>query len=161
MLSILVSFILLLLPEHDFHTSWMNLTYQNDSKKFEIFWQTDTEHLEGVVSAFSKQDVTLNEGSVDSLRSILQSYLDEHTELRFNSKSQDLIIEIVETTFAETTIHFKAIKCKKKLKEISMYNSVLISQFPNQKNMVQINYGSEMNSMLFDQKHLFAKINME
>lgn len=161
MLSVLVSLVLLISPGHDFHTSWMNLTFNEDVNRFEVFWQTNTEHLEGVLSAFSEQDIRLDDGSVDSLKPILQKYLDQNTKLYFNKKFQDLSIAIVETTFAETTIHFKPIKCSRKLKEISMHNSLLISQFPNQKNMVQINYDGEMLSMLFDYKSIFAKVKLE
>ena len=51
MINLILSIVLLLSPTHDFHTSWMNMTYDEKSKEFDITWRTDTEHLEGAIQA--------------------------------------------------------------------------------------------------------------
>ena len=146
MLNLILPFLLTLAPQHDFHTSWMNMTYNEKNKEFDITWRTDTEHLEGAIQAHLKNSKFILTDSTSS--SVLTAYIDDNVNLNFNGKNQNLRVDIVESTFAETIIHFKPIKCRRKLKTVSMENSLLQAQFPNQKNMVQINYKGEMYSML-------------
>lgn len=161
MLNLLFSLLLLLAPTHDFHTSWMNMTYNEDSKLFETTWRTDTEHLEGVLSAFSKQEIHLENTSIESHKSLIYKYISSNTSLLFNGKQQDLAIDVIEVTFAEVIVHFKPFKYRKKLKTVSMENSLLQAQFPNQKNMVQINYKGNMYSMLLGGAKLYEEVVIE
>ena len=160
MLNLILSLIFSLTPQHDFHTSWMNMTYNEKSKEFEITWRTDTEHLEGALSAFSEDEVHLENTSVDTHKTLLNKYITSNTNLYFNGNNQKLEIDIVEVTFAETIVHFKAIKCRRKLKNVAMNNTLLQTLFPNQKNMVQINYKGNMYSMLLGGSKLFEKISI-
>lgn len=148
MLVILLS-LLFLAPSHDFHTSWMNMTYMEKNKEFEITWRTDTEHLEGVLTAFTGENIHLESSTVEQHKSSIESYIEKNTDLHFNNQNKSLSISVIESTFAETIVHFKPIKCRGKLKNIQMTNTLLLAQFPNQKNMLQINYKGEMYSMLF------------
>ncbi|MGB0850457.1 MAG: DUF6702 family protein [Bacteroidia bacterium] len=136
-------------PAHDFHTSWMNMTYIEKNKEFEVTWRTDTEHLEGVLTAYSGQDIHLENNTIEQHISRIESYIKDNTDLRFNKNHMSLSISIIESTFAETIVHFEPIKCRGKLKNVAMNNTLLLAQFPNQKNMLQINYKGEMYSMLF------------
>ena len=155
----IISFLIgLSAPQHDFHTSWMNMTYNEKTKAFETTWRTDTEHLEGVLTAFGKQEVHLENSTVDAHYELLSNYIDAHTSLFFNKHKQRLAISVVEVTFAETIVHFKPIKCRRKLKTVSMNNTLLTSLFPNQKNMVQINYLGKMYSMLFEKLKTSEKL---
>ena len=156
--NLLISFLITLAPTHDFHTSWMNMTYDEESKEFETTWRTDTEHLEGVLSAFSEQEITLESTSIETHKTLINKYISSNTSLRFNGKEQDLAIAIIEVTFAEVIIHFKPIKCRRKLKTVSMENSLLQAQFPNRKNMVQINYKGEMHSMLLGGLKVYEEV---
>ncbi len=157
-LSILLS---ILAPQHDFHTSWMNMTYNEDKKVFETTWRTDTEHLEGVLTAYGKKDIHLEDHTIPQHKALISKYLSDHTNLSFNGNNQKLRIEIIEVTFAETIIHFYPIKCRRKLKTVSMHNTLLQKQFPNQKNMVQINYKGKMYSMLLGGTKLYDEISIE
>ncbi len=155
----IISFLLsLAAPQHDFHTSWMNMTYNEKSKAFETTWRTDTEHLEGVLTAFGKQEIHLENGTIDDQYELISEYIDAHTTLYLNKKKQRLAISVVEVTFAETIVHFEPIKCKRKLKTVSMENTLLTSLFPNQKNMVQVNYLGKMYSMLFEKLKTSEKL---
>jgi hypothetical protein len=156
MLNLILPFLLTLAPQHDFHTSWMNMTYDEKNKEFEITWRTDTEHLEGAIQAHLKNSKFILTDSTSS--SVLTAYIDDNVNLNFNGKNQNLRVDIVESTFAETIIHFKPIKCRRKLKTVSMENSLLQAQFPNQKNMVQINYKGEMYSMLLGGVKVYEEV---
>ena len=101
------------------------MTYNEDSKLFETTWRTDTEHLEGVLSAFSKQDVRLENTSIESHKYLVYKYISSNTSLLFNGKEQDLAIDVIEVTFAEVIVHFKPFKYRKKLKTVSVENSLL------------------------------------
>lgn len=149
-LDILLVFFYLVAPTHDFHTSWMNFTYDEKNKVFEGEWRTDTEHLEGVLNAFSNKEIHLENSSVEQHIELINNYINKNCRLQINQLNKALQVDIVEVNFAETVVHFKPIKQRKKMKSIQMTNTLLIAQFPNQKNMVQINYKGTMNSMLFD-----------
>jgi hypothetical protein len=156
MLNLILSFLITLAPNHDFHTSWMNMTYDEKNKEFEITWRTDTEHLEGAIQAHLKNSKFILTDSTSS--SVLSTYINDNVNLKFNGKNQNLRVDIVESTFAETIIHFKPIKCRRKLKTVSVENSLLQAQFPNQKNMVQINYKGEMYSMLLGGVKVYEEV---
>ena len=157
-LSILLS---ILAPQHDFHTSWMNMTYKEKNKEFDISWRTDTEHLEGVLSEFSDTVVLLENTKSDEYKYLINKYINEHFQLYFNDKNQKLAIETIEVTFADTHVHFKPVKCKRKLKKVSTQNTLLLSLFPNQKNMVQINYRGEMYSMLLSKAKIRDNLSID
>jgi hypothetical protein len=156
MINLILSILFTLTPQHDFHTSWMNMTYDEKNKEFEITWRTDTEHLEGAIQAHLKNSKFILTDSTSS--SVLTAYINDNVNLNFNGKNQNLRVDIVESTFAETIIHFKPIKCRRKLKTVSMENSLLQAQFPNQKNMVQINYKGEMYSMLLGGVKVYEEV---
>jgi hypothetical protein len=156
MLNLILSFLITLAPNHDFHTSWMNMTYDEKNKEFDITWRTDTEHLEGAIQAHLKNSKFILTDSTRS--SVLSTYINDNVNLKFNGKNQNLRVDIVESTFAETIIHFKPIKCRRKLKTVSVENSLLQAQFPNQKNMVQINYKGEMYSMLLGGVKVYEEV---
>ncbi|MEY2924519.1 MAG: hypothetical protein RLZZ337_1067 [Bacteroidota bacterium] len=148
MFSIFV-FLLALLPTHDFHTSWMNFTY--DEKKHELIgeWRTDTEHLEATIAKrINQEDFKLSDTMVQVPYG-LALYLSEHLKLKINGKPIALQIAQLEVNFAETTIHFKPIKKRCNIKSVTMKNTLLTSQFPNQQNMFQLNYKGKMYSLLF------------
>ena len=156
MINLILSILFTLTPQHDFHTSWMNMTYDEKNKEFDITWRTDTEHLEGAIQAHLKNSKFILTDSTSS--SVLRTYINDNVNLNFNGKNQNLRVDIVESTFAETIIHFKPIKCRRKLKTVSMENSLLQAQFPNQKNMVQINYKGEMYSMLLGGVKVYEEV---
>jgi len=158
MLNFIITLFLILAPNHDFHTSWMNMTYNEESKEFETTWRTDTEHLEGVLTAYSGGEISLENTSIDEHKSLIDQYIKSNTSLDFNRKRQLLEIDIIEVTFAETIIHFKPIKCRRKLKSIAMTNTLLQAQFPNQKNMIQINYQGKMYSMLLGGSKVYEEM---
>ena len=138
----------ILVPQHDFHTSWMNLTFNEKNNQFEVSWRTDTEHLEGVLTSFSGMEIKLENTSIEDHKVLLNNYIDKNTSLLFNQQMQLLEIDVVEVTFAEVVVHFKPIKYKRKLKSVTVASTLLQLVFPNQKNMVQINYKGKMYSML-------------
>ncbi len=150
-LDIILLFVYLFTPTHDFHTSWMTLTFDEEEKVFVTEWRTDTEHLEAAISKYGNVEFSLNEGT-EANSTLLNSYIKDNLDLKLNHKTQKLKIENKQVTFAETTIHFKNIKCKRNLKSVSMQNQLLIATFPNQKNMVQLNYKGNMHSMLFSRQ---------
>ncbi len=155
-LDIIAVFIYLLAPQHDFHTSWMTMTLDENKKQFEVEWRTDTEHLEAVLSERANEEVHLSDSSTNDLLILL--YISENLDIKFNGKKQRIGVATVEVNFSETIVHLKPIKCRRKLKDIEIGNTLLIDSFPNQSNMVQINFKGKMYSMLFNETNKLDKI---
>jgi hypothetical protein len=161
-LSLLLSFLIsTVAPQHDFHASWMNITYNEGSKSFESTWRTDTEHLEGVLTAYAEQEIHLDNSTIGNYKLLINNYIKDNATLYLNAKNQNLTIDIIEVNFAETIVHFKPIKCRRKLKQVSMQNTLLQKQFPNQKNMVQLNYEGKMYSLLLGANKQYEEIIIE
>lgn len=133
---------------HDFHTSWMNITHNEAKKVLETNWTTDLEHLEFCISEKFKAAIVFEKTHPDAVNAYLDAYLQEYTELRLNGKKQKLEVTFFELNITEITVHFKPIKCRRPLKTLAMQNTLLLKEFPNQKNMVQLNYKGKMYSML-------------
>jgi hypothetical protein len=157
--NILIILLFLLSPQHDSHTSWMNMTYNEKNKEFDVTWRTDTEHLEGAI-AHRTNDPNFHLSDTTLVPMGLALYLDENIHLSLNDKSTKLKIDIIEVNFAETIVHFKPIKCRRKLKSVSMTNTLLQAVFPNQKNMIQINYKGQMYSMLLGGSKIYDLVHI-
>lgn len=123
-----------------------------------MIWRTDTEHLETALTAFQKGELHLENTSVEKYIPLINNYIQQNTSLYINAKKQPLSIDLIEVTFSETIIHFKPQKCRKKLKSVSMENTLLQKQYPNQKNMVQLNYRGRMASMLLGSGKTYDRI---
>lgn len=126
----------------------MNITHNEDKKILETQWTTDLEHLEYCISEKFKTNVVFENTHPDAVVSYLNGYIQEHIILELNGKKQKFQVAFFELNITEITVHFKPIKCRRPLKELAMTNTLLIKEFPNQKNMVQLNYKGEMHSML-------------
>lgn len=146
------------MPHHDFHTSWLTMTYNEKNKAFDMVWRTDTEHLETVLNDLQNREIYLENTSVENHIPLINKYIQLNTTLYINAKKQLLSVELIEVTFAETIIHFKPLKYRKKIKSFSMENTLLQKQFPNQKNMVQLNYRGKVSSMLLGEEKTFDRI---
>ncbi|MBT6235569.1 hypothetical protein N9J89_00430 [Bacteroidia bacterium] len=160
MINFLLTFVSIIAPLHDFHTSWMNMTYDEGAKAFDVTWRTDTEHLEGAIQARTNNpEFTLDE--ITEVPKGLVLYLNENVTLDLNGKKQALTIDFIESTFAETVVHFKPIKYRRKLKSMEMKNTLLLKAFPNQKNMLQLNYEGKSYSMLFSSMKMWQALAIE
>ena len=137
------------------------MTYDEDKKEFACTWRADTEHLEGVLTAFSEKEIHLESTTIDKHKSLINRYIKKNSALKFNGKNQDLIAAVIEVNFSEITIHFESLKCTRKLKSVEMENNMLIDKFPNQQNMIQINYKGEMYSMLLSATKVYEKVSIE
>lgn len=152
MINYIVLILLLIRPTHDFHTSWMNITYEEKTKTFNASWQTDTEHLEACLSVFSSKEIHLDSKITAEQKIIIEDYLHENFSMSIDEKNKNLTVSAIEVNFAETFIHLNPIKYQKKVSSIAIENLLLVKQFPNQKNMVQINYEGLKYSMLLNGK---------
>ena len=150
MINYIILILLLIQPTHDFHTSWMNITYDEGTKAFNSSWQTDTEHLESCLSVFSSKEIHLDDQITATQKKIIKDYLIENFSISIDGKKKDITIGSIEVNFAETFIHLNPIKHRKKISSIAIDNRLLIKQFPNQKNMVQINYEGSKYSILLN-----------
>jgi hypothetical protein len=128
----------------------MNITYDEVKKEFNSTWHTDTEHLEAVLTAFSSNKVHLETNLTDDQKRLLDNYLNANYSISINGKKSVMTVATVEVNFAETFIHISPQKHKKKISTITVKNKLLVEQFPNQKNMVQINYEGKKYSMLMN-----------
>lgn len=152
-LSLIVTLGMLLSPEHDFHTTFMNITYQDDEKVFEIDLTMDTEHFEYSINQWADTTIRLGEPSeISNADYLINKYIKQNISLKVNGKSIPMTLELKQVNFAETTLHFKTVKHKKKVKHVKMRNTFMINNFPNQKNLVKFNYKGVSNNMLFTDK---------
>lgn len=158
MLLLIVSILTSLIPHHDFHTSWMNMTYNEGSKFLESEWLTDTEHLEAVLTNYSGKEIILDDHTVSKHTELLERYINDHLEIDINNKTIYLEIEVIQLTFAEITVRFKPISQRRKIRTMDVQNSLLLHLFPNQKNMVQVNYCGEKKSLLLSAKTTLGTI---
>ena len=152
MINYIILILVLIRPTHDFHTSWMNITHNDKTKAFNSSWHTDTEHLESCLSVFSDKEIHLDNQLTTAQKKIIENYLIEHFSISIDGKKKNLNVGTIEVNFAETFIHLNPIKHQKKISNITIDNRLLIRQFPNQKNMVQINYEGSKYSMLLNNK---------
>ena len=150
MINYIVLILFLFRQTNDFHTSWMNITYDEVKKEFNSSWHTDTEHLEAVLSSFSSNEVHLETNLTDDQKRLLQDYLSANYSMSINGHKSEISIATAEINFAETFIHLNPIKYKKYISSITIKNHLLVEQFPNQKNMIQINYEGKKYSMLMN-----------
>ena len=151
LLNWLIAASLLVMPLHDFHTTILNFTYIDDEKTFQIDLKVDTEHLEYTVN--KAYDVVLKLGEADEnpdANALLSKYIAKNIQCTMNGKKLDLSLDFKEVNFAETVLHLMPHCQKRKLKSISMHNVFMISDFPNQKNLVNFYYKGQSKSMLFD-----------
>lgn len=152
-LSLWITLCMLLAPEHDFHTTFMNITYQDDKKVFEIDLTTDTEHFEHVINQWADTTIKLGEPSeIKNADALINRYIKQHIKLQLNGKAIPLYLDVKQVNFAETSLHFKAVKHKRKVKRVKMHNTFMINDFPNQKNLVKFNYRGISNNLLFTDK---------
>ena len=158
MINYIVLLLLLIRPTHDFHTSWMNITYEEKTKTFNASLHTDTEHLEACLSVFSSKEIHLDSKITAEQKIIIEDYLNENFSMSIDEKNKNLTVSAIEVNFAETFIHLNPIKHQKKVSSIAIENLLLVKQFPNQKNMVQINYEGLKYSMLLNGKKTSSTI---
>ena len=59
--KLILALVIGFLPLHDFHTSLMNITYEDDKKSFEIDLTVDTEHFEEAINATYYTDIRVGE----------------------------------------------------------------------------------------------------
>ena len=106
--------------------------------------------MEAVLSAFSSKEVHLETNLTDDQKRLLQDYLSANYSMSINSHKSEISIATAEINFAETFINLNTIKYKKYISSITIKNHLLVEEFPNQKNMIQINYEGKKYSMLMN-----------
>jgi hypothetical protein len=101
---------------------------------------------------FSSKEIHLDSKITAEQKIIIEDYLNEKFSMSIDEKNKNLTVSAIEVNFAETFIHLNPIKHQKKVSSIAIENLLLVKQFPNQKNMVQINYEGLKYSMLLNGK---------
>jgi len=144
---------------HDYHSSIMNFEYNSEKKVFEIDFEVPTDHFEEVLQHhFKLPNFKIDEDAAESNR-LIEKYLSKTIYIDINNKKQSLEIYRKEVDYAITTLYFNDIAYKKrKLKKVSIQNTFLIDYFEGQKNLINIYYKGEKESLIFDQKKSAAEI---
>jgi len=152
MLNFLLSFICFLTGSftHDYHSTLLSMQYNADIKSFEMELTIETDHFEYAINKHFLTDIHLGEGKeLEDCDALISTYLNQTIQLYINKKPVDLGISEKQVDYSITTIQFKPIYHKKKVKRIRMANKMMFEQFPKQQNLVQIFYKDKKAGLLF------------
>lgn len=146
-------------PIHEFHTSLMTMSYEKESRAFEIEIEVDTEHFEQVINEVYETDIHLGESNeIEDCNDFIEAYLNETLFLKINKKIVGLSVEKIEVDYALTIITLEPIKHKRRVKSINLENTYMLEKFPTQKNLVHIFYKDQKRSLLFDSQITEEKV---
>ena len=140
-------------PTHDFHTSVMNFSYKDDERHFEIDLNLDSEQFEYFLNQQSENSFSLDDELDEQTRAFIEDVINDNVKVYMNGSLKLLKLSLMEVTYAETILYFEPLCYKRKLKRFEMHNALMFYNFPNQKNLVKLNYKGEMKSFLFQQDH--------
>jgi len=152
---------LFLNPTHEYHTSLMTMTYDKDTRAFEVEIEVDTEHFEEVVNEVYEMDIHLGEeNEVEDVNDMIEAYLNESVFLKINKKIIGLTVAEVDVDYSLTIIKLEPIKHKRKVKTIELESGYMLEKFPSQKNLVNIFYKEVQKSLLFDSQNSSESIRL-
>jgi len=139
-------FSLLYLGLHPFHISVTDIEFDAEAKSIEISQKIFIDDFEEVLRAIGNENVDLVNGDKDSNNEMIKKYLLQNFEVKANGKN-------TEYNFLGTQIEADAIWCfmeipkTRKLKTISVSNTLLTNRFEDQMNLVHIKRSGKIKSM--------------
>lgn len=151
----LVSFVLVQVwagakPSHAFHTSLAQVTYDAKNKSFEIIIRLFIDDLE---SALQKEtgntSIKLDEN--DKNDPLLEKYVQKHFGM-FNKNSKRVAQKYIGKEFdVDVMWIYLEIPFSESLNGSLLHNSILLDEYNDQVNMVNIIYQGKKNTLLFKQ----------
>jgi hypothetical protein len=147
--------------QHDFHETLLSLTWNSKSRTFEGSLIADSEHFAHCLSIFTGRTITLDHLEKEELdNKSLTVYLNHYIQLFQKGKKKNWKITVIEVTYADIIFHLETSKMSRKIKNISVTNSFMLNEFPNQKNLFQIAYNDEQTSYLFTSENQYHSFDL-
>jgi len=148
----------LLAPFHDFHETLFSLEWNSKERKFQGSLIADSEHFSQSLSKFFNDQIQLDAlEKAESDQKIITKYLNHHIKMYANGKQYHWEVSIIEVTYADIIIHVSSKKMPRKFSAISILNTFMLDEFPNQKNLLKVNYLNQPWSYLFRANDTFLK----
>ena len=135
-----ISTLLIAMQSHAFHVSVTDVKFKEDKKAIQISSRIFLDDLELALQDYSgntKLDI-LDEAQWETVDSLLSVYLLANFKIS-NAKGQYQINYVGAEREAEVMWCYLEIEKVKKLKEVTIWNNLLISSFPDQENLIHFN----------------------
>ena len=149
-----------MLRVHDFHTSLAEVEYNTSSKAFEVSLRIFTDDLETALS----QRSGLKNLSLDKTKKhdvLIEAYIQDNFYL-LNPKNQKVTISFYGKELeTDITWVFFEIPLKKYKPGYKLRNSILIEQFNDQVNFVNLKYKGKKKSYLLKRDKISAELILE
>lgn len=143
--------------QHDFHETLLSLEWDSKSRIFKGSLMADSEHFAHCLSLFTGRTITLDHLEKEELdNKSLTAYLNYHIKFFHKGQKQDWKITVIEVTYADIIFQLETSKMPKKVKNISISNSFMIGEFPNQKNLFQVSIMDKQLSYLFTKENQYC-----
>ena len=135
---------------HPFHVSVSEIFHNQENASLEITMKIFTDDLENALRRYGKYDIYLDDNFDDpAISQLLRDYLSNNFGLIVNERE-------VEANFLGAEGEIDAVWCYlevegvKKIKTIQISNSVLLELFPDQVNLVHVDYQGKIKSLQLD-----------
>jgi len=132
---------------HPFHVSVSEIFYNEKNESFEITMKVFTDDLENALRAYSKYDIYLDDNLDEKgISKWIREYLQLNFSLEVNGQK-------VEPLFLGAEAEMDAVWCYlevrdiRNIKSIHVHNSVLMELFPDQVNLVHVDYAGKIKSL--------------
>jgi len=147
----LISFVILLcaLP-HEYFTSLTKVQYDSTAKQLFVKVELDAGQLSETLNEHFGHDLYLGEEEEDpDAAKMIESYFEENWSMQINGKSISFSLTDKQIDWHHAYLLFESKTVKGKPKRISLKNTLLIDQFPEQKNLVDYQFNESSFSNLF------------
>ncbi len=137
------------LPAHDFHTSIAEMIFNSSSGSYEVSLRVFTDDfILGLQREFDLKDFDLKESKSNSL---ISKYIKKHFALVSGEKVKFGKYLGMESETDVTWLYIEFTDCMD-LSGYSVFNEILMDQFSDQTNILNIKKGENKKTILFEQK---------
>lgn len=139
---------------HKFYVSATNIEYNEHNKSLQIISHVFTDDLEKLLQErYSKDLFLLKEGEHPRADSYIQKYFQDKLHIRVNGKELELNYLGKEYDKDELLVYIE-VKNVEPIRSIFVENGVLTDIFPEQKNVVKVEYKGTIKSLLLSRSEV-------
>lgn len=138
--------------KHDFHTSLTEINYNAKSGSLELSVRVFTDDLELALTNFNKGKLVKVEDPESIVNPLIEQYIRKNLALVSADKEVKFGKFYGKEKEADATWIFLEIFDCKQLKNYTLYNAIMQEMFSDQTNLVNIIYGNQKKTIVFDDK---------
>ncbi|MCP9764842.1 DUF6702 family protein [Lacihabitans soyangensis] len=139
-------------PKHDFHTSLTEINYNPKSGSLELSVRVFTDDLELTLTNFNKGKLVKIEDPENVVDPLIEQYLRKNLALVSPDKDVKFGKFYGKEKEANATwLYLEIFDCKN-IKNYTIYNNIMQEMFSDQTNLVNIIFGSDKRTIVFDSK---------